>query len=122
MSRFIGRYCIQLLWCLHGRVARPGVDGMANWFLDSGRAWNFGGTLNPGLPPGATGGRPSATGFRDASVGCDGWSGDCRVPVINQRAGARHARFRPPLFWRPRVVSRAMVVSPARMQVAGLIG
>ena len=50
-------------------VARPGVDDMAHWFSHSGRAWFFGGTLNPGLPPGATGGRPSATGFRNASVG-----------------------------------------------------
>ena len=78
------RFPLQALTLVAGNgcVARPDAGCRADWVMMAGRAWIFGGTLNPGLPPGATGGRPSATGFRNASAGCDGWSEVSRFPVV----------------------------------------
>ena len=145
----------------NGCVARPDAGCRADWMMMAGRAWFNRGAGDP---------RAAARGYRlqsaaradscNASVGCDGGSGVCRVsstlglpsggqggssvgPGPDLRAVARLRRALPMcsmdgLPGRGYVVSqmscstdsrsrpgrrlRAMVVSPARMRIAGLIG
>ena len=75
----------------------------------------MGGVVTPGLPPGATVFSPPAADSCIASVGCDGWSGVCRVSNtlglpsegqgwFKRRAGARPTGCRPPAADFPDVV------------------
>ena len=79
----------------------------------TGRAEDLWGAANPGLPPGATVRRPPAADFPND---VDGWialSRDCRFQALF--AGLSYSTF-------ARSHGIGMVVSPARMLVAWLIG